>query len=539
MGYFHVVMVFLLGVYVFETYLDTRQYRKLKEKQKPKELTYISEKEFESARLYSIDKMIFHLASSLYQQVELMAILCYNFLPWLWSFSGKLIEKIGLSGETSQSLVFLGIYTLLGTLTAMPFDLYSTFVVEAKHGFNKQTPGLFFADKAKTLLLTFVIGGPVVALILWVIEWGGAYFYIYVCGAMMAVQLVLVTIYPTLIQPMFNKVTPLRKGSLRQAIEALADKVSFPLTKLFVIDGSKRSAHSNAYFYGFWKNKRIVLYDTLIGKDAAMSEEEYAAHAKQTNSNQQRTPEDEGGEEDVCTQEEVVAILGHELGHWKKNHTLKMMAVTQLHLLVTFWCFGRVMHDPDLFQAFGFQTRATLIGLLLFVFLFSPMDHLTGFLMHILSRKFEFEADHFAVKLGYNLSLSSGLIKLQKSNKSNMNPDPLYCSYHFSHPPLVERLAHIAKLAPKCFCLVQVGIGPWALNDAKSEAPTSYRDAINTTSGFAVLISVVNTVSNLFSAAQYPQLYSQDCVLTEYRLIFNCHLLSEATVTCNAPNDSS
>eukprot|EP00457_Paulinella_chromatophora_P006758 gb/GEZN01006777.1/.p1 GENE.gb/GEZN01006777.1/~~gb/GEZN01006777.1/.p1 ORF type:complete len:474 (-),score=45.71 gb/GEZN01006777.1/:198-1595(-) len=450
MGYFSIVITFILLVYVLETYLDMRQYSKLKERQKPQALTYVSQEDFEAARLYAIDKMVFHIVSSLYQQIELLAMLYYNFLPYLWVSAGNLGVRMSFSSQLAQSLIFLLFYTIIGTITSLPFELYSTFVVEAKHGFNKQTPQLFFTDKLKTFVLTCVIGAPLVSLILVVIEWGGQYFYLYVCGVMIGVQLLLVTLYPTLIQPLFNKVTPLRMGELRTAIETLAAQVEFPLTKLFVIDGSKRSGHSNAYFWGFWKNKRIVLYDTLIGKEAALTEEQYKEkqsgiatstdNTDKTDKANGQTSDKEEDEKDFCTQSEVVAILGHELGHWKKNHTLKIMAINQVQITIVFWGFGRVMHDAALYEAFGFKTQATLIGLLLFGFLFSPADHVLNFLMHILSRKFEFEADYFAVKLGYAVDLASGLIKLQKSNKSNMNPDPLYCAYHYSHPPLVERL---------------------------------------------------------------------------------------------------
>jgi STE24 endopeptidase len=293
------------------------------------------------------------------------------------------------------------------SLIGLPFSLYRVFVIEERHGFNKQTLRLFFVDMLKGWFLMIIIGAPLLCLLLWLIQWGGQYFYIYVWIFLLMVQLVAITIYPIMIQPWFNKLTPLSEGSLRDKIEELAKRLSFPLKKLFVIDGSKRSSHSNAYFYGFFKNKRIVLFDTLIAQ----------------------TEEDE-----------VVAILAHELGHWKLNHTLKTMFIVQVHMFILLYMFGKVIHTRDIYSSFGFTTMPTMIGLTLFQLLYSPVEHVLGFLMNLLSRKFEFQADAFAKDLGYKDLLRQGLIKLQTENLSDMNPDPWYSIYNYSHPPLVERL---------------------------------------------------------------------------------------------------
>jgi STE24 endopeptidase len=260
------------------------------------------------------------------------------------------------------------------------------------------------------------MGMPIMSLLLHTIKWGGENFYVYVWAVMFAVQLIMMSVYPTFIQPCFNKVEPLQAGSLRTKIEELAKSVNFPLTKLYVIDGSKRSGHSNAYFYGFFKNKRIVLYDTLISQ---------------------------------CTEDEVVSILGHELGHWKLNHTVQGLLIAQVHIIFTFFMFSRVYGNAKLFSDFGFTSQPTLIGLLLFMYIFSPVDQLVSFFMNVLSRHNEFAADNFAVKLGHGANLGKGLVKIQKENLGTMISDPWYSTFHHSHPPVQERLKTILTAVSK------------------------------------------------------------------------------------------
>lgn len=220
-------------------------------------------------------------------------------------------------------------------------------------------------------------------------------------------QLFFVMIFPTFIQPLFNKFTPLPKGSLRTKIEALAAKLKFPLKKLFVVDGSKRSSHSNAYFYGFFNNKRIVIFDTLI---------------------------------DQSTEEEVVAVLAHELGHWYYNHVFVTLLTVQVQLFVLFYLFSLLTQLPSLFAEFGFgKEQPILVGFLLFQFVYSPVDSVMTFFMNYMTRSKEFQADAFAKRLGYSEQLKAGLITLNKSNLSNVNPDYLYSMYHHSHPPLIQR----------------------------------------------------------------------------------------------------
>ena len=338
-------------------------------------------------------------------------------LPFVWSLSFDILEYFGgdASMEISQSLIFLSLFSFLSFVLSLPFSLYSTFVVEERHGFNKQTIGLYVKDKIKGILLFILLGLPITALLIYVMKNTGEFFYFYVWLALLVVQLVLLTIYPTLLAPLFNKFTPLQEGELKDKINALAKRNDFPLTKLFVVDGSTRSSHSNAYFYGFFKNKRIVLYDTLL---------------KQTNN------------------EEICAVLGHEIGHWKESHMPKMLLINQIHMFIILYIFGQFMHNNQLFSSFGFQDHPVLVGFILFTYIYAPVESVLQFFINALSRKHEFEADKFAVKQGYAKSLESALVKLQLENLSTMNPDSWYSTFHYSHPPLTERLKGI-KIAAK------------------------------------------------------------------------------------------
>jgi STE24 endopeptidase len=243
---------------------------------------------FSKAQAYGLDKISFGMVASSYDTMETIAFLMLGYFPYCWDASARIgREYLGYDEtehEIKVSLVFLLITTLVSTITSLPFELYSTFQIERKHGFNTQTVGLFVSDKVKSLLLTIAIGGPFSAVLLHIIKWGGQYFYVYVWGFMFCFSVLMITIIPIWIMPLFNKYDPLPESPLKTRIFELAGQLNYPLTKLFVMDGSKRSSHSNAFMFGFWKNKRIVLFDTLLKQ---------------------------------VTESEILAILGHELGHWK------------------------------------------------------------------------------------------------------------------------------------------------------------------------------------------------------------------------------
>lgn len=269
------------------------------------------------------------------------------------------------------------------------------------------------------LVLQAVFGLPILAVILSIIEGTGEYFFVFVSLALMGITFFMMTIYPTVIAPCYNKFEPLPDSSLKTAIEELARGQEFPLTKLFTIDGSRRSAHSNAYLYGFCNNKRIVLFDTLLKQ---------------------------------CEEEEIVAILGHEIGHWKMGHTVKNMVLSQVQIFLTFYALSFFLGSTTIFHVFGFRASAsspaaTFIGLSLFLeCAFTPLNPLLQFFMSYMTRLYEFQADAYAARLGHARPLQVGLVKLQLENLGALAVDPLYSAYHYSHPPVVERLRALTRL---------------------------------------------------------------------------------------------
>jgi len=343
-------------------------------------------------------------------------------MPWVWDYSTKLAVSYHLIAKNSSehlysefviTIIFFAIITAIDMIWSLPFQLWKTFVIEEKFGFNKQTVRLFIEDKIKYVLLMFFIGSPITGGIIAIVRWGGPNFYFYVWVFCFVVMMIMMFIFPEFIAPLFNKYEPLTDGVLYEEIEKLANRqeVKFPLKKLYVMDGSKRSSHSNAFFYGFFNNKRIVLFDTLI--------------------KQVETPE-------------LLAILGHEIGHWKLGHTIEGIVISQVYLFLQFMYFSYVQNSPELFSAFGFEPKNQMpvfIGLVLFsqVFMY-PVDKILNLIMSYRSRCNEFMADNYAVKLGMGAELMTGLLKISKENLGNLVPDSLYSAYHFSHPPLVERL---------------------------------------------------------------------------------------------------
>jgi STE24 endopeptidase len=319
-------------------------------------------------------------------------------------------------------------------ILSLPGSIYHTFVLEEKFGFNKQTPRLFVTDLIKSNMLAVVLAPPILAGFLAIIKKTGNqfFFYLWLFGA--GLQVFMITIYPIAILPLFNKLSPLEEGDLKTGVETLAKSLKFPLHELYVIDGSKRSAHSNAYFFGLPWKKHIVIYDTLIEKSET---------------------------------QEVVAVLAHELGHWSLGHTTRLFGISQVsrisspthkralaklkqvHFLYIFALFSVFINNNSLYADFGFiKEHPIIIGFILFSDALSPMDTVVKLLMNILSRKYEFQADAFAKGLGFPTELARSLIKLQIQNLSTMDADWMYASYHFSHPILSERLKALSWHSP-------------------------------------------------------------------------------------------
>lgn len=323
-----------------------------------------------------------------------------------------------LSGSlVPQGLIFAGSLLLISTLWSLPFQIYDTFVIEEKYGFNKTTPRTFVMDQIKGLILGVLIGAPLFAALVYFFDAAGERAWWISWTAVTLLQLFLLYIAPVVILPLFNKFEPLAEGALRSALEDYARCQGFQLSGLFKIDGSKRSTRANAYFTGFGKNRRIALYDTLI---------------------------------DQHSQEELVAILAHEVGHAKCRHIHKQLAIGVISTGFMFWLLSRFIHEPELYEAFRLPGESPLpiyAGLIFFSFLYTPISTLLGILTSILSRKFEFEADAFAVKTtGGADALISGLKKLSVDNLSNLTPHPWLVFLEYSHPPVLQRIQAMRNL---------------------------------------------------------------------------------------------
>ncbi|KAL4722925.1 zinc metalloprotease [Fusarium chlamydosporum] len=406
------IMGFSVGQYLFETFLTLRQYRVLQKTSPPAVLSKeVSQEVFDKSQAYGRAKAKFEIVNGLYSQVQNLAFMHFDVLPKLWSWTGDLLLKWAparFTGEISHTIVFVLTFAVISQLLRLPSSIYQTFVLEEKFGFNKQTPKLFVTDLIKTQALTFVLAPPFLAGFLKIIQKTGNQFFYYLWLFVIALQVFMITIYPVAILPLFNKLSPLEDGELKTKVESLAASLKFPLHELYVIDGSKRSAHSNAYFFGLPWKKHIVIYDTLIEKSEP---------------------------------DEVVAVLAHELGHWKLGHTTSLFGISQAHSFYIFLLFSVFINNHSLYSSFGFlKEHPIIVGFILFSDALAPMDLVINLLMHIVSRKFEFQADAFAKKLGYPEQLARSLLKLQIQNLSTMDADWMYASYHFSHPHLSERL---------------------------------------------------------------------------------------------------
>ena len=312
-----------------------------------------------------------------------------------------------------QTIFFVMGLSVASTVLDIPFDYYATFRIEEKYGFNKTTRRVYWLDAVKELFLSLVLGGVLLALVVWFYTWAGTYFWLYAWGAVTLFSVFMAMFYSQLIVPLFNKQTPLQEGSLRDKIQNFAEKVGFKLDNIYVIDGSKRSTKANAYFTGLGPKKRVVLYDTLI---------------------------------DELTEEEIVAVLAHEVGHYKKRHTLRSMVVSVIQMGVLFWLFSLCVNNAALSEALGGDRAYFQLGLIAFAILYSPVNLILGIGMNVWSRSNEYEADAFAARYYEGDYLVSGLKKISVKSLSNLTPHPLYEYIYYSHPSLLKRIDAIKRI---------------------------------------------------------------------------------------------
>ncbi len=449
---FYAVLAFSWVEYLWSAYLGSRQrkiYRTRKEV--PAELKGITDAEtFEKSRLYALDKSSFGAVESAFSQcLSTLIMWCLGFKV-VWDLAGQATED-----ETYRSMLFVFYFNVFNLVIGLPFSIYKTFVLEEKHGFNKQTVPFYVKDQIKKFVVMQIIILPLVAAIIKIIHWGGEYFFVYLWFFVLVFTIFMMVVYPEFIAPLFDKYTPLPDGDLRTKIEELASSIHFPLYKLFVVEGSKRSSHSNAYFYGFFKFKRIVLFDTLLEESERQklkTDEEKEADAKKVeemSDEEKKKLEEE--KKKGCSTPEILAVLAHELGHWSLSHVLKNILISEVHIFLMFALFGYLYQLQVLYTAFGFpDERPVLIGLMIILqFVTAPYNAVLDFMMICLTRRFEFQADAFAVEMDKAEELKTALAKLNNDNLSFPIFDWLYSAWNHSHPPLLERLAAIDEGAEK------------------------------------------------------------------------------------------
>lgn len=408
--WFTVIFLSVLGLHALEVIASVLNLRRLTP-QMPAGLEDIYEAEaYAKSQAYTRESERFGLFSGSVRLAVFVTFWLLGGFGWVDALVRGWTASPVWQGLAGFSLLY-GASTLLG----LPFSWYDTFRIEARYGFNKTTAATFFVDAVKGALIAAIIGLPVMALLIWIFDtWGNAWLWAWI--ATTVIMLALQYIAPRWLMPLFNKFTPMPDGSLKTEINALAARCEFPLAGLFVIDGSKRSTKANAFFAGFGKHKRIALYDTLIEKH----------------------PEPE-----------LVAVLAHEIGHFKCRHIVQRMVAAIIQMALLFLLMGFFMKSAGLHSAFGVAQPSVWLSFVFFMYLFEPVQTLLGIVSNMSSRKHEFEADAYAARVtGSPQSLISGLKRLARDTLANLTPHPFYSFIHYSHPPMKERLAALAKLEP-------------------------------------------------------------------------------------------
>ena len=359
---------------------------------------------------YTVDSSRFGILSALASQAFTLLLLLSGLLPWLVHH----LHRPGW-GMIPTGLAFFASLGFMVNLFHLPFDLYDTFGIENRYGFNTKTFRVWVMDLLKSLALSALLGGFLLWLLLSLMNKGGKFWWVWAWMLVGAFELLLLWLYPVILAPLFNKFEPVADTELVQRIAKLMERVGLKARGIFQMDASKRSRHTNAYFTGLGKSKRIVLFDTLLQSHTA---------------------------------DEIEAVLAHEIGHWKKKHILKQLLVMELLSLIAFYVVAQLLNWPLLYRTFGFSEPVTYVGLLLIGALFSPLGYFVQPLGSAFSRKFEREADDYALGLiPSGEPLVQAFKRLAADNLANLTPHPLYAWFYYSHPPLVERILRLKKEA--------------------------------------------------------------------------------------------
>lgn len=402
---FHIIIAIIIINFIVEKVLDALNAKHFNDKL-PKQIADVyDDTEYKKSQNYKATNYKFGLLTSTFSLLLTLGFLIFD--------GFEFVDNIARGYSNNPiiiALIFFGIIMIGSDILTTPFSYYSTFVIEEKFGFNKTTVKTFFLDKIKGWLMMAVVGGGILALIIWFFQVTGTSFWLYAWALVAAFTLFMNMFYSKLIVPLFNKQKPLEAGNLRNKISAYAKTVGFKLDKIFVIDGSKRSTKANAYFSGFGSEKRVTLYDTLIND---------------------------------LDNEEIVAVLAHEIGHYKKKHIIFNLFASILLTGFTLYILSLFISNPQLSNALGAEIPSFHIGLIAFGILYSPISEITGLIMNVFSRKFEYQADNYAKNTFKAEPLITSLKKLSKNSLSNLTPHPAYVFMHYSHPTLLQRIENL------------------------------------------------------------------------------------------------
>jgi len=403
--WFFIIIGIILLNYFLSTLISYLNIKSLKDNIPEEMVNFYKPEKYSKSQNYTRTNTRFSIITGTFSVIVILLMLFFDGFAILDNIAAKNTE-----GIIPIALLFFGILFIANGIINLPFEIYDTFVIEKKFGFNKTTPKTFVGDKIKGLLLSFLLGGGILSLIIYFYTLTQEMFWIYAWLTVNIVTIFFVMFYSNLIVPLFNKQTPLPEGELRTAIENFSKKAGFELKNIYKIDGSKRSTKANAYFAGLGAKKRIVLYDTLI---------------------------------EQMTNNEIVAVLAHEVGHYKHKHTLKGLIVSIINSGIILFLFSLFVSKPEISQALGVEEIKFHIALIAFGILYTPISMITGLIMNISSRKNEYEADNFAKNHGLSNELISGLKKLSVNNLSNLTPHPFNVFMNYSHPPLLKRIKNL------------------------------------------------------------------------------------------------
>ena len=402
---FYLLISIILFNFIKDYFLDYLN-SKFFDKKIPENLSDIYDKEkYQKSQDYKKTLYKFGKISKTYSLTILLLFFFLDGFLLVDNFARSLFES-----ELLISLSFFGIIFFGSDILNLPFSLYSIFIIEEKFGFNKTTFKIYFFDKIKSWFITILFGGGVLSFIIFQFETVGKDFWIVAWVFITTISVLINGFYAQIIVPLFNKQTKLEEGNLKNDIEKYSKKVGFDLSNIFVIDGSKRSTKANAYFSGFGKQKRVTLYDTLLNK---------------LNDNQ------------------IIAVIAHEIGHYKKNHIIFNLIFSTIQTGLMLYILSLLIYMPIFSEALGIQSHSFHIGLITFSILYTPISEIFSLIFNVFSRKFEYQADHYAKETFNSKHLIEALKVLSKDSLSNLTPHPKYVWWHYSHPTLAQRIKHL------------------------------------------------------------------------------------------------